>query len=103
MNGSDLVTTTFAGSADLAARLEQIVGPQGLVRDDADLRGYLSDWRDAYRGRAAAVVRPGNTEEVAAVVALCREAGVAVVPQGGNTGLCGGAVPIRRARRWCSR
>jgi hypothetical protein len=41
MNGRDV------GMPDLAARLEQIVGPQGLVRDDADLRGYLSDWRDA--------------------------------------------------------
>jgi FAD/FMN-containing dehydrogenase len=85
--------------ADLDDRLEGIVGPRGVVRDEADLPGYLADWRDAYRGRAAAVVRPGSTEEVAAVVRLCREAGVALVPQGGNTGLCGGAVPDASGRQ----
>ncbi|WP_368046162.1 FAD-binding oxidoreductase [Micromonospora soli] len=57
------------------------------------MAGYASDWRNAYSGTPAAVVRPGGTEEVAAVVALCAEAGVAMVPQGGNTGLCGAAVP----------
>ena len=79
--------------ADLTARLREIVGDPGLVTDADQLPGYLVDWRGAYRGRAAVVVRPGSTDEVAAVVGLCREAGVALVPQGGNTGLCGGAVP----------
>jgi FAD/FMN-containing dehydrogenase len=80
-------------TADLVDRLREVVGPAGLVTDPAGMAGYLTDWRGAYSGRAAAVVRPGCTEEVAAVVGLCRAAGVAVVPQGGNTGLCGGAVP----------
>jgi FAD/FMN-containing dehydrogenase len=83
-------------TADLAARLRDVVGPAGLVDDPA---GFLTDWRGAYSGTAAAVVRPGSTAEVAAVVALCREAGVAVVPQGGNTGLCGGAVPDASGRQ----
>jgi FAD/FMN-containing dehydrogenase len=80
-------------SADLVARLRDVVGPDGVLDDPAGMSGHLTDWRNAYSGTAAAVVRPGSTEEVAAVVRLCREAGVALVPQGGNTGLCGGAVP----------
>ncbi|HET7371184.1 MAG TPA: FAD-binding oxidoreductase [Gammaproteobacteria bacterium] len=54
---------------------------------------YMTDWRDRYHGQALAVVRPGSTNEVAAVVRLCAEAGTPVIPQGGNTGLCGGATP----------
>ncbi|MDD1506229.1 FAD-binding oxidoreductase [Pseudomonas sp. CNPSo 3701] len=73
--------------------LEQVVGEAGLVRDEQRLQSYLSDWRNAYRGKAALVVRPASTEQVAHVVRLCREAGVALVPQGGNTGLCGGSIP----------
>ncbi|MCP4249279.1 MAG: FAD-binding oxidoreductase, partial [bacterium] len=62
---------------------------------DPDLRaGYEVDWTGRYRGRTAAVIRPGSVEEVAAVLALCNEAGQAVVVQGGNTGLVGGGVPL---------
>ncbi|APU19135.1 malate dehydrogenase (quinone) [Actinoalloteichus sp. GBA129-24] len=78
---------------DLLVRLHEAVGSAGLVTDPDRMRGHLTDWRDAYRGRAAAVVRPGSAEEVSRVVGLCHRAGVAVVPQGGNTGLCGGSVP----------
>jgi FAD/FMN-containing dehydrogenase len=56
--------------------------------------GYAVDWTGRFRGHAAAVLRPAGTAEVAAVLALCREAGVPVVPQGGNTGLVGGGVPM---------
>src|SRR5690606_7179702 len=52
-----------------------------------------SDWRGLYRGNAQAVVRPRRTEEVAQCLALCQQAGVPVVPRGGNTGMCGGATP----------
>ena len=83
----------------LADRLRAVVGDAGLVTDPDQLAGYLTDWRGAYRGSAALVVRPGSTAEVAAVVRLCRDAGVAVVPQGGNTGLCGGAVPDSSGRQ----
>jgi FAD/FMN-containing dehydrogenase len=77
----------------LIEQLQQIVGATGVLSEPAEMQGYLTDWRGAYSGTAGAVVRPGSTEEVAAVVRLCREAGVPLVPQGGNTGLCGGAVP----------
>jgi FAD/FMN-containing dehydrogenase len=86
-------------TADLIGRLRHLVGPTGVISDPDEMAGYLTDWRNAYAGTAAAVVRPGNTEEVAAVVALCCEAVVAVVPQGGNTGLCGGAVPDSSGRQ----
>jgi FAD/FMN-containing dehydrogenase len=63
------------------------------VLTGADAEPYSVDWRGRYRGKALAVVRPGSTEEVAAVVRECAGAGIPVVPQGGNTGLCGGATP----------
>jgi len=79
--------------AELLRDLSEIVGPAGLINDEAAMQAYLSDWRNAYRGRAALVVRPASAEEVAAVVRACHQAGVALVPQGGNTGLCGGSIP----------
>ena len=80
-------------SAALLQALQTVVGDAGLITDAERMRSYLSDWRNAYRGRAALVLRPATTEEVAQVVRLCHEAGVAIVPQGGNTGLCGGSIP----------
>lgn len=82
----------------LLERLRDVVGDAGLVTSPDQLAGYLTDWRGAYRGRSSVVVRPASTAEVAAVVTLCRDAGVALVPQGGNTGLCGGAVPDSSGR-----
>ena len=79
--------------ATLLARLAGIVGDANVLTAPADVEPYLSDWRGRYRGAARAVVRPGATAEVAAVVRACAEANVGMVPQGGNTGLCGGAIP----------
>ena len=79
---------------DLADRLRAIVGERGMVDEDAGARApYENDWRDAYHGRAAAVVRPASTEEVARVVALLSALRIPIVPQGGNTSLCGASVP----------
>lgn len=77
----------------LLQRLHAVLGDAGLLRDPQRMAPYLSDWRNAYRGKAAAVLRPASTDEVAAAVRLCQQAGVALVPQGGNTGLCGGSIP----------
>ena len=77
----------------LLSDLEKIVGPIGLLTDAADTASYSEDWRRLYRGRTAAVIRPASTDEVAAVVRACAAASVAVVPQGGNTSMVGGAVP----------
>lgn len=73
--------------------LQAIVGPKGLITEESEKRPFITDWRGSLTGHAAVVVRPGSTEEVAAVVKLCAAHGVAIVPQGGNTGLMGGATP----------
>lgn len=72
--------------------LRVIVGTQQVLTG-ADAAPYLTDWRERYSGIAQAVVRPGSTDEVAAVVRACADAATPIVPQGGNTGLCGGATP----------
>jgi FAD/FMN-containing dehydrogenase len=79
--------------ATLLARVAAAVGPAHVLTAPADLAPYVADWRGRFHGAALAVVRPGSTEEVAAVVRLCAQAGVPIVAQGGNTGLCGGATP----------
>jgi FAD/FMN-containing dehydrogenase len=81
-----------ASSTDLAP-LRAIVGDGHVLVDDDVRAGYERDWTGRFVGRAAAVVRPGSTDEVAAVLAWCSASGTAVVPQGGNTGLVGGSVP----------
>ncbi|TFZ05826.1 FAD-binding oxidoreductase [Ramlibacter henchirensis] len=76
--------------AALIEQLRSIVGA-AQVLTDGDLTAWEQDWRKRVRGKALAVVRPGSTAEVAAVVRACAGAGVSIVPQGGNTGLvCGG-------------
>jgi FAD/FMN-containing dehydrogenase len=77
----------------LVDRIANIVGPNGYLTDTADIAPYLDEERGLFRGATALVVRPGSTAAVAAVVTLCADAGVGIVPQGGNTGLCGGGVP----------
>lgn len=75
----------------LEASLRQILGPKGWVAS-ADARPWSRDWLDRYGEPPLGVARPASTEEVARVVAACHATGVAIVPQGGNTGLCGAAV-----------
>lgn len=79
-------------------RIRKVVGPQGLITDPRDQEGYIVDWRGLYRGITPAVVRPASSAEVAAVIALCSETRTAVVPQGGNTGMCGASVPHTQGR-----
>ena len=71
----------------------------GNVISEGDLSAWEVDWRQRYRGRALAVVRPASCEEVAAVVGACRAAGTSIVAQGGNTGLVGGSVPDASGRQ----
>jgi FAD/FMN-containing dehydrogenase len=78
---------------DLLDQLRQTVGDAHVLTDPADVAAYAVDWTGVHQGRAFAVVRPGSTAEVAAVVRACHEARTPVVPQGGNTGLVGGGVP----------
>ncbi len=90
--------TSTPSSPELIATLQGIVGSAQLLTDPADIAPFVSDWRGRYRGAAQCVVRPANTEEVAAVVRACAAAGVPIVPQGGNTSLCGAATPDGEGR-----
>jgi FAD/FMN-containing dehydrogenase len=91
--------TTHAASRDepsgaaLVLALREIVGPRQVLVDDDVRAPFETDWTRRFSGVATAVVRPGSTDEVAAVVRACGEHGAAIVPQGGNTGMVGGGVP----------
>ena len=77
----------------LLERIRAVVGTPGLVTAPAELAQYATDWRKRFFGKPLAVVRPASTAEVAQVVRACAEARIGIVPQGGNTGLCGAATP----------
>jgi len=78
----------------LARALGEVVGERHVLADSELRAGYEVDWTRRFRGEASLVVRPGDAGEVAEVLRRCAEAGAAVVPQGGNSGLVGGAVPL---------
>lgn len=82
----------------LLAEFRALLGPAGVLTDPADIAPALSDWRSLYQGQAMAVLRPASTEEVAACVRICAQAGVPIVPQGGNTSMVGGATPSEDGR-----
>ncbi len=88
-----------AAAGDLLARLAARLGPAGLLTAEDDMAPFAVDWRRLFPGRPLCVARPASTEEVAEVVRLAHAAGAAVVPQGGNTGLAGGAVPDGSGRQ----
>jgi len=77
----------------LLDELRTIVGPRGWTSDPDDLAPHLREWRGAVQGRTPILVAPGNTDELAGVVRACAASRVGIVPQGGNTGMCAGAVP----------
>jgi FAD/FMN-containing dehydrogenase len=78
---------------NLVEQLQDTVGAAHVLTDATAAAPYLTDWRKRYTGRAQAIVRPATVEEVAAIVKACASTGTPVVPQGGNTGLVGGATP----------
>jgi FAD/FMN-containing dehydrogenase len=84
---------TALSATNLLASIRAVVGDRGILTATADTAPYSEDWRRLYQGRTEAVIRPGTTEELAAVVKLCAGSGTPIVPQGGNTSMVGGAVP----------
>ena len=84
---------------ELIAGFEKIIGKAQVITAPDDLEPYLVDWRKRYRGQAIAALRPGNTQEVSEIVKLCAANRIAIVPQGGNTGMCGGATPNSDGRQ----
>jgi D-lactate dehydrogenase (cytochrome) len=79
--------------SDALDRLKRLLGEKGFIVEPAAMEPYLREERGTYFGAAKAVLRPASTEEVSEVVKLCAEARLPIFPQGGNTGLAGGAVP----------
>lgn len=82
---------------ELIERFIAIVGRTNAITDAADQQAYLTEWRGLYHGKTPLILRPGTTEEVAKILALANEARIAVVTQGGNTGLVGGQIPSEDA------
>lgn len=77
----------------LLEELKSIVGAGAWTSDATELEAHLTEWRDTFRGATPIMLSPGTTAEVSSILECCAREGVGVVPQGGNTGLCGGAVP----------
>jgi FAD/FMN-containing dehydrogenase len=77
----------------LIAEVQRRFGERAAITEPSEVEPWLTDWRGKYHGRSAAVLSPSSTEEVAAMVRMAAEAGVPLVPQGGNTGMVGGATP----------
>ncbi|HZC15467.1 MAG TPA: FAD-binding oxidoreductase [Caulobacteraceae bacterium] len=80
--------------ADILSRLKAVLGEGGWSTDPERLAPKLVEWRDRWSGTTPLLALPRTTADVAAVVGLCAEAGVAITPQGGNTGLVGGQIPL---------
>ena len=83
-----------APTPELLARFAAIVGEKGALTAPADIQPYCQEWRDRYFGRTPMVLRPSSTAEVSAILKLAYEERIAIVPQGGNTGLVGGQIPF---------
>jgi FAD/FMN-containing dehydrogenase len=94
---SDIARDAFLGALRTLLGDAHVHCPRGP--DDADHRSAQTDWRGRYHGWALAIASPANTDDVAAVVRLCAQHGVAIVPQGGHTGLVGGGVPDASGRQ----
>jgi FAD/FMN-containing dehydrogenase len=77
------------------ARLKQIVGDKGFSEDPAEIAPHLEEWRGKYEGRTPLLLKPASAAEVSAILAVCDETRTPVVPQGGNTGLVGGQLPLK--------
>lgn len=80
-------------SQALLDRLETRLGPKGFTRDAEAMAPWLTDWRGRFRGASAALLSPADTDEVQAIVRLCAHYDTALVPQGGNSSMVGGATP----------
>lgn len=85
-------------TATFLAEAQALLGPRGLTSDPELIAPWLTDWRGRYTGRALAMASPANPEEVAALVKICARHGVPLVPQGGNSGMSGGATPDESGR-----
>src|SRR5690242_1036659 len=92
----NMVQSTVASpslSNELIAKFRKVVGDKYALTEKADIAPYTTEERDLFQGHSPLVLRPGSTQEVAAICKLANEHRIALVPQGGNTGLVGGQTP----------
>ena len=85
--------TSVQPGSEMLEKLSDMLGPRGFTSDATDMEPWLTDWRGRVRGATAALLSPATTAEVVAIVRLCAQAGIALVPQGGNTSMVAGATP----------
>jgi FAD/FMN-containing dehydrogenase len=81
-------------SAQTLDRLAAVVGERYAIRDEAEMAGYMREWREVWFGRSPLVLRPATTEDVSRILAIASETRTPIVPQSGNTGLVGGQIPM---------
>ena len=81
--------------SEVFTRLKEAAGPNGSSEDPAEIAPHLEEWRGRSHGQSALLLKPAATAQVAAILAICNQTGTAIVPQGGNTGLVGGQIPLR--------
>jgi FAD/FMN-containing dehydrogenase len=79
---------------EIFERLKTAAGPNGFSEDPNEIAPYLEEWRGRTHGKSALLLKPQSTEQVSAILAICHQAGTHIVPQGGNTGLVGGQIPL---------
>jgi FAD/FMN-containing dehydrogenase len=84
----------MAVAAQTLERLQEIVGPKGFSDDAQEIAPHLIEWRGRYKGHSRLLLKPKSTQEVSRILSICNETRTAVVPQGGNTGLVGGQIPL---------
>ncbi|MHA7818636.1 MAG: FAD-binding oxidoreductase [Erythrobacter sp.] len=87
------MTTRCADTSTFLDEAAELLGPKGMTALADDMEPWVTDWRGRYTGSALALASPANTDEVAALVKLCARHKVPIVPQGGNSGMAGGATP----------
>src|SRR5579872_3723299 len=75
-------------------RLKAAAGPNGFSEDPRELAPYLEEWRGRTHGKSTLLLKPQTTEQVSAILTVCHQTGTRIVPQGGNTGLVGGQIPL---------
>ena len=97
-NAAELQTYKLtAAQKNAVDQIKSLVGPRGYVSKMDEMEPHLVDWRGVYRGNAELVCYPINTKEVSDIVKICSAAMMPIVPQGGNTSMCGGSVPLKNS------
>ncbi len=80
--------------SDIIDRLKAAAGPNGFSEDKDEIAPYLVEWRGRSHGKSALLLKPQTTEQISSILAVCHQSGTPIVPQGGNTGLVGGQIPL---------